>query len=98
MPKRYTGIIKKDGDFYVALCLELNVASQGESIAESKQMLEEACEEYLSYMHDEGLEDEIRPVSLELLREFLLEDVDVVRLTPDWSGLRSKLLSEANIF
>ena len=98
MPKRYTGIIKKDGDFYVALCLELNVASQGKSIAEAKQMLEEACEEYLSYMRDEGLEDEIRPVSLELLREFLLEDVDVVHPTPDWSGLRSKLLNEVNIF
>ncbi len=70
MPKRYTGIIKKDGKFYVALCLELNVASQGESIAESKQMLEEACEEYLAYMRNEGLEDEILPVSPELLREF----------------------------
>jgi len=85
MPKRYTGIIKKDGKFYVALCLELNLASQGESIAEAKQMLEEACEEYLSYMRDEGLEDEIRPVSLEILREFLLEDVEVVRPTSDWT-------------
>jgi len=85
MPKRYTGIIKKDGNFYVALCLELNVASQGESIAEAKQMLEEACEEYLSYMRDESLADEIRPVSLELLREFLLEDVEVVCAMPDWT-------------
>ncbi len=85
MPKRYTGIIKKNGKFYVALCLELNVASQGESIVEAKQMLEEACEEYLSYMRDEGLEDEIRPVSIEFLQEFLLEDVEVVRPTPDWT-------------
>jgi len=60
MPKQYTGIIKKDGIFYVALCLELNVASQGESIAEAKRMLEEACNEYLSYMRDEGLETEIQ--------------------------------------
>ena len=78
MPKQYTGIIKKDGIFYVALCLELNVASQGESIAEAKQMLEEACDEYLSYMRDERLETEIQPVSPDLLREFLLKDVDVV--------------------
>jgi len=85
MSKRYTGIIKKDGKFYVALCLELNVASQGENIEEAKQMFEEACEEYLAYMHDEGLEDEIRPVPLELLREFLLEDVEVVRPTPNWT-------------
>jgi len=85
MPKQYTGIIKKDGIFYVALCLELNVASQGESIAEAKRMLEEACNKYLSYMRDEGLETEIQPVSLDLLREFLLEDVEVVRPTPDWT-------------
>jgi len=27
-----TGIIKKSGDYYVALCIEINVSSQGESI------------------------------------------------------------------
>ncbi|MBC8232607.1 type II toxin-antitoxin system HicB family antitoxin [bacterium] len=91
MPKQYTGIIKKDGIFYVALCLELNVASQGKSIAEAKQMFEEACNEYLSYMRDEGLEAEIQPVSSDLLREFLLEDVEVVRPTPDWTYSENKI-------
>ena len=70
----YTGIIKKTGDFYLGLCLELNVASQGDNIEEATRMLQEACQEYLSFVREEGIEDEIKPVSLELLREFLIGD------------------------
>jgi len=77
-----TGIIKKVGNYYVALCLELNVSSQGESIEEAKRMLQEACEEYVSYMEEKNLE--IRSVPLEILREFLLEDVEYVRPSDDW--------------
>ena len=84
MNMRPTGIIKKAGNYYVALCLELNVSSQGESIEEAKRMLQEACEEYLSYMKEEGQVDEIRPVPLEVLREFLIEDVEYIRPSPDW--------------
>ncbi len=79
-----TGIIKKDGDYYVALCLELNISSQGENIEESKRMLQEACEEYLSYMDEKSVGDEIRPVPVEILREFLIEDVEYVRPSDDW--------------
>ena len=81
---QFTGIIKKSGDCYVALCLELNIASQGESIEESKNMLQEACEEYLSYMKEKGLEHEIQPVHLDLLREFLIGDVDYVKPSREW--------------
>ncbi len=70
----YTGIIKKTGDFYLGLCLELNVASQGDNIEEATRMLQEACQEYLSFVKEEGIEDEIKPVSLDLLREFLIGD------------------------
>jgi predicted RNase H-like HicB family nuclease len=79
-----TGIIKKAGNYYVALCLELNVSSQGESIEEAKRMLEEACEEYASYMKERNLVGEIRSVPLKILREFLLEDVEYVRPSDDW--------------
>ena len=79
-----TGIIKKVGNFYVALCLELNVSSQGESIEEARRMLQEACEEYLTYIKEKKLEDEIRPAPLEELREFLIEDVEHVRPSHDW--------------
>ena len=53
----YTAIIKKSGDFYVGLCLELNVASQGDNIEEATRMLQEACQEYLSFVKEEGIED-----------------------------------------
>ena len=49
MNMQLAGIIKKAGNYYVALCPELNVSSQGESIEEARRMLQEACEEYLSY-------------------------------------------------
>ena len=81
---QFTGIIKKSGDCYVALCLELNVASQGGSIEESKNMLQEAIEEYLAYMKEQGTESEIHPVPFDLLREFLMGDVDFVKPTPEW--------------
>ena len=80
-----TGIIKKAGNYYVALCMELNVSSQGESIEEAKRMLGAACEEYVSYMKEDNLVGEIRSVPLEILREFLLEDVEYVR-PPMWCG------------
>jgi predicted RNase H-like HicB family nuclease len=80
-----TGVIKKSGNCYVALCLELNVSSEGESIDEARRMLQEACKEYLAYMKDEGLEDGIQPVPLDVLREFLIDDVEFVRPSPDWA-------------
>ena len=79
-----TGIIKKSGNHYVALCLEINISSQGESIEEARKMLQEACDEYISYMKEEGLLNEIEPVSLETLREFLIDDVEYVRPSSDW--------------
>ena len=82
---RLTGIIKKAGNYYVASCLELNVSSQGESIEEARRMLVEACEEYISYMEEKKLAGEIRSVPLEVLREFLIEDVEYVRPSYDWA-------------
>ena len=79
-----TGILKKAGNYYVGLCLELNVSSQGESIEEARRMLQEACEEYLYYIKEKKREDEIRPVPVAVLREFLVEDVEHVRPSQDW--------------
>jgi len=39
-----TAIIEKEGDGYVALCPELDVASQGDTIEESRKNLCEAVE------------------------------------------------------
>ena len=43
--KRYlTAIIEKEGTGYVALCPELDVASQGNTVSEAKENLQEALE------------------------------------------------------
>ena len=85
MQMQLTGVLKKAGDYYVALCLELNVCSQGESIEEARQMLQEACEEYLSYMKENKLGAEIRTTPLDVIRKFLIEDVEQVRPSQGWS-------------
>jgi hypothetical protein len=64
--------------------LSSSIASQGESIEESKNMLQDAIEEYLSYMKEKGLLHEIQPVPFDLLREFLMGDVDFVKPSPEW--------------
>ena len=52
MDDKYTVLFRRDGRFYVALCLELNVASQGESPDEARRNIAEAIEEYSSYVRD----------------------------------------------
>lgn len=44
MTQRFTAIIEREDDTYVALCPELNIASQGESVAEARDNLREAME------------------------------------------------------
>lgn len=44
---QYTAIVEKEGDGYVALCPELDVASQGTSIKEATDNLKEAVELFL---------------------------------------------------
>jgi predicted RNase H-like HicB family nuclease len=46
MPKtrRLTAIIEREGDGYVSLCPELDVASQGHSVEEARSNLREAVE------------------------------------------------------
>ena len=83
--KQLTGLIKKVGKHYVALCLEFNVASQGESMEEARKMLQEACEEYLSYIKEKHLEKEVKPTPLETLREFLVEKTESIRPSSEWS-------------
>ena len=42
--RQLTAIIEREGDGYVALCPELDIASQGESIEEARNNLQEAIE------------------------------------------------------
>lgn len=44
MNRQLTAIIEKEDDGYVALCPEVDVASQGDSIEEARKNLKEALE------------------------------------------------------
>jgi len=44
MKQLLTAIIEREGDGYVALCPELDVASQGDSVEEARRNLREAIE------------------------------------------------------
>ena len=60
MSQHLTAIIRAEGDTYVALCPELDVASQGDSIQEARDNLREAIKLFL----DCASEDEIELRSL----------------------------------
>ena len=47
MSKLLTAIIQREGDGFVALCPELDVASQGDTIPEATANLKEAVELFL---------------------------------------------------
>ena len=51
-----TAIIGREGDSYVALCPELDIASQGSSVSEARTNLKEALELF----YEEASSDEIR--------------------------------------
>lgn len=53
MKSYYTAIIEREDDMYVALCPELDIASQGPSVEEAKKNLTEAVELFLE-MADEA--------------------------------------------
>ena len=44
MQKQLTAIIEREGDGYVSLCPEVDIASQGGSIEEARENLREALE------------------------------------------------------
>jgi predicted RNase H-like HicB family nuclease len=44
LTKRWTAIIEREGEGYVALCPELDIASQGDSVESARDNLREALE------------------------------------------------------
>ena len=44
MTRRLTAIIERENDGYVALCPELDIASQGDTVSEARDNLREALE------------------------------------------------------
>jgi predicted RNase H-like HicB family nuclease len=42
--EQFTAVIEREGDGYVALCPELDIASQGDSVEAARRNLQEALE------------------------------------------------------
>lgn len=56
MNKRLTAIIEREGDGYVALCPELDIASQGDSVPKARENLKEALELFFEAAPDSEIE------------------------------------------
>lgn len=55
--KQFTAIVEREHDFYVALCPELDIASQGETIEEARDNLVEAVELFFETASPSEIED-----------------------------------------
>ena len=55
----FTAIVQKDQDSWIALCPELDVASQGDTIEEAKANLREAVELFLEMASPKELDQRL---------------------------------------
>jgi predicted RNase H-like HicB family nuclease len=54
-----TAVIEREGDGYVALCPELDIASQGATVEEARRNLVEAVELFLETADPEEVQDRL---------------------------------------
>ena len=70
MRKQLTAIIEKEVDGYVALCPEVDVASQGDTVSEARKNLQEALELFFETASPdeikERLHEEVYVTSVEI--------------------------------
>jgi predicted RNase H-like HicB family nuclease len=70
MTKKMTAIIEREGDGYVALCPELDIASQGGTVDEARKNLKEALELFFETASSEEigarLHDEVYVTNVEV--------------------------------
>ena len=59
MTRQLTAIIEREDDGYVALCPELDVASQGTSVSEARDNLKEALELFLETASDSEIKQRL---------------------------------------
>jgi predicted RNase H-like HicB family nuclease len=60
MQRQLTAVIERDGDGYVALCPEVDVASQGRTIEEARDNLREALELFFETASAEKISQRLR--------------------------------------
>ncbi|MEK7277594.1 MAG: type II toxin-antitoxin system HicB family antitoxin [Chloroflexota bacterium] len=59
MQKQLTAIIERQGDGYVSLCPELDIASQGDTIEEARENLREALELFIESASPEEIQQRL---------------------------------------
>jgi predicted RNase H-like HicB family nuclease len=59
MVRQLTAIIEKEGDGYVALCPELDIASQGDSVSDARDNLTEALELFFETASDQEVRQRV---------------------------------------
>jgi predicted RNase H-like HicB family nuclease len=57
---QFTALIEREGDSYVALCPEVDVASQGDSVEEARRNLREALELFFEAANPSEIQDRVR--------------------------------------
>jgi predicted RNase H-like HicB family nuclease len=60
MKRQLTAIIEREGDGYVALCPELDIASQGDTVQEARENLREALELFFESASVEEIQSRLR--------------------------------------
>jgi predicted RNase H-like HicB family nuclease len=60
MTRQFTAIIEREGDGFVALCPELDIASQGDTIEQARANLQEALELFLEAATPEEIKQRLR--------------------------------------
>ena len=58
--QNFTAIIEKENDGFVALCPELDVASQGNTVEEAKSNLQEAIELFFEHASKEEITSRLK--------------------------------------
>ena len=58
--RRLTAIIEREDKAYVALCPELDVASQGDTVEEARRNLQEALELFLETASAEEIQERLK--------------------------------------
>jgi predicted RNase H-like HicB family nuclease len=68
--RQLTAIIEREGDGYVALCPELDIASQGPSIEQARTNLKEAIELFFESVRSGGNQDATARTSIRHARRW----------------------------
>lgn len=85
LTNKKTVVMKKSGNRYVALCLEVGVVGIGDTETEALRDLDEAAVMLISYLREEGREYELadRKVDPDRLRDFLWEEAEEEEIETD---------------